>query len=674
MRNGEETRKFNCNMTFRGTTFVKEATVHFLNKDENFSCNDPYGPGKENDEVSIGCTMAINGSQTYRCENATWIFVSSNCLLPEIKELEIESKSLDLENIVVFVSRVRNVTETFEADVVISTANILTVVDILTAVLDVINGTEVNDTVIVDFLSTVNVLVGNNTEGTWGLLNEDDDTNNTSSQLLASVEGIVQAIENTTINLTRSNIELNKEVFSGNFIMTFSSTDNINVFESMPRFQTAITTVLFRTLHFVLPARSLTSPNNTINGAVILAYTNSTVTNVTLTFNIRNTTLANPQCVFWNFSETAWDSSGCEVETDGNETITCFCNHLTSFSILMSPSIPEAIRLVLDFITYIGVGISLGSLVLCLIIEGIVWTVVTRNDISYMRHVTIVNIAVSLLIANIWFIIGAAISDIDEETPVGPCSAATFFIHFFYLALFFWMLISGLLLFYHMVMVFAHMSKRTMMAISFSVGYGAPLIIAVVTVAVTAPQNGYFRQNDACWLNWFQTKALLAFVIPALAIVVINFLILIVVLYKLLRRGVGENQSDERNALVVIARCVALLTPFFGLTWGFGIGVMLAPESIGLHVVFAVLNSLQGFFVLVFGTLLDSRIRAALAGRFSFLNTSSNRSNRTRTTSGGPSSSSGLGLFRRHRRDAYHVSEPATSSQSNTASESFMNT
>ncbi|XP_061099745.1 adhesion G protein-coupled receptor F5-like [Conger conger] len=671
MRNEEATQKFNCSMTFRSTTFLKEATVHFLRNDENFPCNDPYGPGKENDEVSIGCSMAISGSQAYRCENGIWTFVNSTCLLPAIMELEVESKSLDLENIVVFVSRVRNVTETSEDEVGVSTTNIVTIVDILTTVVDVIDGTEVNDTVIENFLIAVNVLVGNDTEGTWGLLNEDGDTNNTSSQLLASVEGIVQAIENTTISFTTSNIELNKEVFFGNFSITFNSTDNITVFESMPRFETTITTVLFRTLHFVLPARNLTSPNNTINGAVILAYTNSTVTNVTLTFNIRNTTLADPQCVFWNFSETAWDSSGCEVETDGNETITCFCNHLTSFSILMSPSIPEAFRLLLDFITYIGVGISLGSLVLCLIIEGIVWTVVTRNDISYMRHVTIVNIAVSLLIANIWFIIGAAISDIDEETPVGPCSAATFFIHFFYLALFFWMLISGLLLFYHMVMVFAHMSKRTMMAISFSVGYGAPLIIAVVTVAVTAPQNGYFRQNDVCWLNWFQTKALLAFVIPALAIVVINFLILIVVLYKLLRRGVGENQSDERNALVVIARCVALLTPFFGLTWGFGIGVMLAPESIGLHVVFAVLNSLQGFFVLVFGTLLDSRIRAALAGRFSFINTSSNR---TRSTSGGPSSSSGLGLFRRHRRDVYHVSEAASSSQSTAATESFINT
>ncbi|KAI1900011.1 hypothetical protein AGOR_G00067820 [Albula goreensis] len=329
----------------------------------------------------------------------------------------------------------------------------------------------------------------------------------------------------------------------------------------------------------------------------------------------------------------------------------------------------EEIRLVLDFITYIGVGISMGSLVLCLIIEAFVWTVVARNNTSYMWHVAIVNTALSLLIANIWFIIGAAISDIDQETPVGPCSAATFFIHFFYLALFFWMLISALLLFHRMVMVFSDMSRATLMVIAFTIGYGAPLIIAVITVAVTAPQDGYVRQYDACWLNWFHTKALLAFVIPALTIVAINFLI--VVRYKVLRRGVGENQPDEKNALMVIARCVAFLTPFFGLTWGFGIGTMVDPESVGIHIVFAVLNSLQGFFVLLFGTLLDSRIRAAIAGRFSFIHTSSNR---TRSTSAGPSSSSGLGLFRRHRCDAYHVSEAMSLSHSAGASESFLNT
>ncbi len=67
----------------------------------------------------------------------------------------------------------------------------------------------------------------------------------------------------------------------------------------------------------------------------------------------------------------------------------------------------------------------------------------------------------------------------------------------------------------------------------------------------------------------------------------------------MLRRGVGAaTQPDEKHALVVIARCVAILTPIFGLTWGFGIGTMVSRE-LGIHVVFALLNSLQVRLILL---------------------------------------------------------------------------
>ncbi|KAJ8009158.1 hypothetical protein DPEC_G00085990 [Dallia pectoralis] len=334
----------------------------------------------------------------------------------------------------------------------------------------------------------------------------------------------------------------------------------------------------------------------------------------------------------------------------------------------------------LDLITYIGVGISMASLVVCLIIEACVWKPVTRNNTSYMRHVSIVNIAVSLLIADIWFIIGASIIEAgfhNSTTIIPACTAATFFIHFFYLSMFFWMLISALLLLYRTVMVFSHMSKSIMLAIGFSVGYGAPLIIAVVTIASTASSGGYINGKQACWLNWTKTMALLAFVIPALAIVLINFLVLIVVLYKMLRRGVGDtSQQNDRNAAMVIARCLAILTPLFGLTWGLGVGTMVNPKNREIQIVFVLFNSLQGFFILMFGTLLDNKVRAALATRFSSIGSSSDRTRSTSSDAVAASSSTSAldHLRRRIRRNAYNVSEAAPSSSSNAANESFINT
>ncbi|KAJ7984734.1 hypothetical protein DPEC_G00357830 [Dallia pectoralis] len=177
----------------------------------------------------------------------------------------------------------------------------------------------------------------------------------------------------------------------------------------------------------------------------------------------------------------------------------------------------------------------------------------------------------------------------------------------------------------------------------------------VLTSNGAPPGKHYIRDGGPCWLNWYESKALLAFVIPALSIVAINFVILLVVLYKMLSRGVGDTvQRDERNALYVVARCLAILTPIFGLTWALGVGTMVKPGDLGLNIVFSIFNSLQGFFILVFGTLLDKKVWEVLAGKLSLLNLSSNR---TRSTADGVSSSTGfLG-----RRPVYNVSGPSDS-------------
>ncbi|XP_036003539.1 adhesion G-protein coupled receptor F1-like [Fundulus heteroclitus] len=526
-------------------------------------------------------------------------------------------------------------------------------------------------------LDTVDVIISDDAKDSWNFLNSNQ-TQNSSSLLLGSLETISERL-NGTFEINTKRIQLRRTTFIDSFKKELNSTVSITI-PSTGLDDTFITTILFSTLNNVLPARNSsfdfslfndtsneTDTGNAINAAVLLVKINEKIRNVTLSYNKLNTTLElDPQCVFWNFNlldkRGAWDDEGCEFVSDINDTVTCTCNHLTSFSILMSTDIPESIRILLDIMTYIGVGISMISLLICLLIEGIVWRALTKNSTAFMRHVAIVNTALSLLIANICFIIGASIAknpkenpDEDYKVPVGPCSAATFFMHFFYLAMFFWMFVSSLLLLYRTVMVFSQMSKWAMFAIGLTVGYVCPLIIAVTTVAATAPGNGYVREDQACWLNWTETKALLALVIPALTIVVFNILVIIVVLYKMLRRRSTGNtaQADEKHALVVIIRCVAILTPLFGLTWCLGIGTMLTPTNEGIHIAFAFFNSLQGFFILVFGTLFDSKIRSLILRKVPAL---SSTSNRTRSTSAGISSNSGLNIINRLRgRNIYRV-------------------
>uniref|UniRef100_A0A8D3CYF9 G-protein coupled receptor 116 n=1 Tax=Scophthalmus maximus TaxID=52904 RepID=A0A8D3CYF9_SCOMX len=595
-------------------------------------CDDAqYGTGRVGDRSSIGCDEGQEGSKTAVCqETGEWKLEVDTCIVTQIKELLIDSQvgellinqtSCMLMNTDVMISSgYLSIHQSFTTHFLIS-AKLL--IDFL---MTMYHHSEISS-YLQNVLETIDVLISEDARDSWVILNAND-SRNTSSALLGSMETLSSDLDGEFAIATQR-ILLNRTTFNNNFMADLNSSVVIDI-PNTSMSNIFITTILLSTLNNVMPPRNSTfdvtlfnaSSNETaINAVVVLIKINATVQKVLLRYNKLNSSLTlNPQCIFWNFTLFdnfgAWDDEGCTFVSDINNTVTCSCNHLSSFSILMATDIPPSLSEALDIITYFGVGTSLASLVICLLIEGYVWKAITRNSTAFIRHVSLVNTALSLLIADICFIIGAFIAKNplenpgeDYELPLGLCSTATFFMHFFYLALFFWMLVSGLLLFYRTVMVFSYMSKSAMLAIGFCLGYGCPLIIAVITVAVTAPGNGYIRKDNACWLNWIETKALLALVIPALTIVLINIFIVIVVLFKMLRRGVGESaQTDEKHTLVVIARCVIILTPLFGLTWSLGVGTMVSSTSKGLHIAFAFFNSLQGFLILVFGTLLDSKV------------------------------------------------------------------
>lgn len=611
---------------------------------ENFTCpNDPvFGNGTVDYTAEAPCEPNYVGAKTAVCKNNEWDDRQDNCILQVVQELLELSQNLNNNSLPRFLTQLSSDTVNLTEQVVNSPGTIKAIVQILNNVANVSSSPNIpiTNSSMENILLTAGVLTTNGSKTSWGYLNGNDTSNiratqrkSVSSAFLQSLENITSRLTNDSFNIDTPSILLNKTTFTNTFMADFDSSVEIDIPTSDGRSK-FITVVTFASMDNVLPARDKgNSSIYVINGRVVLVQSSGTVDNVLFTFDIINNTLGNAQCVFWNFSLFSglggWDNGGC-VLVSSNTNVTCNCNHLTSFSILMSPN--TIFDIVLDYITYIGVGISMASLVICLIIEAIIWRKIRRNTTSYLRHVSIVNIAVSLLIADIWFIIGAAIS--DAKTINQPaCTAATFFIHFFYLALFFWMLASALLLFYRTVSVFdGGLSKTSMLAIGFSLGYGGPLIIAVITIAATAPQKAYIRDAGVCWLNWDKFKALLAFVIPALTIVVINLLILLVVIYKMLRRRVGDSaQAAERHVMVTIARSLAVLTPFFGLTWGLGAGTLADPTNRGIRIIFALFNSLQGFFILVFGTLLDKKVRSELGSEMS--------GSGTQSTSAGNSSS-----------------------------------
>ncbi|KAM5262908.1 adhesion G protein-coupled receptor F4 [Ctenodactylus gundi] len=379
-------------------------------------------------------------------------------------------------------------------------------------------------------------------------------------------------------------------------------------------------TVAFPTLGAILNQAHTSngSLSRPINGLVLSVILPEELKEILLTFEkINKTQDAKAHCVVWRSVNRTWDESVCETAREAWDRVTCRCGYtsvMTSFSILMSPRSLE--DRVLDYITCVGLSVSILSLVLCLVVEAVVWPRVVGTEIAHVRHVCLVNMAVSLLAADVCFMVGSVFNRKARDHEW--CVAVTFLSHFSYLSLFFWMLCKALLIVYGILVVFHRMLKSHLMAIGFAVGYGCPLIIATTTVAVTEPGNGYVR-TGACWLAWDGSKALFAFAIPALVIVAVNLLAVLVVAVNTQRPSMGSSKSQDVAIVTRISKNVAVLTPLLGLTWGFGTATLIRDTSLTFHIIFALLNAFQGFFILLFGTILDHKIRDALRMRVSSL-------------------------------------------------------
>lgn len=623
--------------------------VDFL-PDDRIPCSDPvYGTTSFDSTARIAC-MGSEGDMRRRCgSNGTYGDELNFCLIPEISNLRELTKS-PAEVAANFSSLLQELSDVSDNENITEPGNVQAVIEILTTFS---NATvPVDETDLAHFLQTVNSVISDESVATWTILSDTTVDANPSSQLLQSVEMFTSRLNltNGTIGIKQNNLQLvatkitrdeNRpdinETFES-FNITGYNNLSANIIIPGNEFETAednvVVIIAYPTWIDILRNDTHFEGIFEINSLVMTVTLNRKKTfTMNMTFSPRDTGLDydTATCAFWDFAgKGAWNDSGCTSSQEGGN-IACTCEHLTSFSILMSP-LSKGNR-PLEILTEIGIAISIASLLITIIIEAIVWKHVTKNKTAHTRHVAILNIAINLLIADIWFIVA---SHVSPETETATCVAATFFIHFFYLALFFWMFTLGLLLIFRLVFIFHDFSKSTLMGISFSVGYLCPLIISVITIGATHPTDEYIRK-DACWLGWRDKYPILAFIIPALAIIASNVVVLIVVIFKLLRRTIGDRprgHSEEQETIKQIVRSIVVLTPILGLTWGFGIPTFQEHSPDAFHYIFTILNAFQGFFIFLFGTCLDSKVREALLKQFS-LSRLSSRSRTVQTSSTG---------------------------------------
>ncbi|KAI5125157.1 Adhesion G-Protein Coupled Receptor F3 [Manis pentadactyla] len=225
-----------------------------------------------------------------------------------------------------------------------------------------------------------------------------------------------------------------------------------------------------------------------------------------------------PHCVFWDHDlfrgKGGWSDEGCQVQAARTSPTTqCICRHLTAFSILMSQyTVPE--NPTLELLTQVGLGASILALLVCLGVYRLVWRVVVRNNVAYLRHVALLNMVLCLLAADTCFL-GTPLLPPGPQSPL--CLAAAFLCHFLYLATIFCLLAQALMLAHQLLFVFHQLSKHRVLSLMVVLGSLCPMGFAGVALGLYLLRGQYLGEG-ACWLDG-RGGTLYTFVGPVLAIV-----------------------------------------------------------------------------------------------------------------------------------------------------------
>ncbi|XP_078133804.1 adhesion G-protein coupled receptor F1 [Sander vitreus] len=472
-----------------------------------------------------------------------------------------------------------------------------------------------------NFLESSSNLLEKSLEESW-TLNGDQSNSSLAEKYLSSVEELIQK---TTI--IHDNNKKNIEVEASNCTQGSQCSNRVfNVaIELESQHPGIVKTAGFQELQNYMPKKNDFEPNSIVVSTTMTTNENKPLESVIVKINFK---LLKPRprdvqikCVSWDNTTRSWSEEGCKWLGSSKEG-SCTCTHLSSFAILMSRH-PEKIT-GLEEVTFVGLSISVVSLISSLAIELTVWSAVVKTISSYLRHTSHVHIALCLLIADCCFL---ASSD-PKALPEMWCKVFVVLKHFCYLSMFFWMLCLSSMLLHKTVFPLHHMSKSAYIRFFLFLGYVCPLLIVVITfLGYDGGAKDVYFSSDTCWLRYtgLLKGSIHTFVIPVGIIVFFNVFAMLVVIMKLLDHPINTdklNENDnEKKAAKTAMRSVILLTPIFGVTWSFGFVVMLVdltagPVAFAVNYIFTLLNAFQGLFILLTTCLGDQLTREALLNRF----------------------------------------------------------
>ncbi|XP_054418049.1 adhesion G protein-coupled receptor E3 [Pteronotus mesoamericanus] len=328
--------------------------------------------------------------------------------------------------------------------------------------------------------------------------------------------------------------------------------------------------------------------NISLSKAVILSFQHTKKTNL----QGQNVT-----CVFWKSTEEGghWSRDGCSLEQVNKSHTTCSCTHLSSFAVLVAPTSQEE-DATLAVITHVGLSLSL----LCLLLAALTFLLCKAiQNTSTSLHL---QLCICLFLAHLLFL--TAINRTEHKVLCAIIAGA---LHYLYLAAFTWMLLEGLHLFLTARNLTAvnYSSMSRFMKFMFPVGYGVPAVIVAISAA-SGPH--LYGTPNCCWLQ-LEQGFIWSFLGPVCAIICVNLVFFLSVLYILKRKlsSLNSEVSTIQNVRMLTFKAMAQLF-ILGCTWCLGVLQVGAAARVMAYL-FTIINSLQGIFIFLVYCLLSQQVR-----------------------------------------------------------------
>uniref|UniRef100_A0A6Q2XMX3 Cadherin EGF LAG seven-pass G-type receptor 1 n=1 Tax=Esox lucius TaxID=8010 RepID=A0A6Q2XMX3_ESOLU len=313
-----------------------------------------------------------------------------------------------------------------------------------------------------------------------------------------------------------------------------------------------------------------------------------------------------PVCVFWNHSITVggtggWSSKGCELLDRNNTHISCQCNHMTSFAVLMDISKREhGDVLPLKIVTYTTVSASLVALLLTFILLALL------RKLHSNLHSIHRNLVAALFFSELVFLIG-----INQTDNPFVCTVIAILLHYFYMCTFAWMFVEGLHI-YRMLTEVRNINHGHM-RFYYAMGWGIPAIITGLAVGLD-PQG--YGNPDFCWLSVHDTL-IWSFAGPISVVVLVSASCVCVCVVIFL--------------LSPALRMAFLLLLLISATWLLGL-MAVNSDVMTFHYLFAIFSCLQGIFIFFFHVIFNKEVRKNLKNVFTGKKALADESSTTRAT------------------------------------------